>query len=87
MASVETTEPTALSLSIGPCPECKRDVLTWIDYDENGAERRLCVHCDSVVEADVHLVGEGELAEKDYALVEEQGCGRPDCGGGRCRGQ
>ena len=85
IASVETDE-SSVSLSMGLCPGCKRDVLTWLDYDDDGAERRLCVHCDATVETGLRLVDESELSEKDYAFVQEQGCGRPDCGGGRCRG-
>jgi hypothetical protein len=71
-------------LPVGGCPSCGREVLTHVHLGEDGAERRLCVHCDTVVEL-VRWVGEDGLADLGYGAADAAvGCGRPDCGMGRC---
>ena len=82
MNAVDSNE---LVFSLGWCSTCAKEVLTHVDYDEAGAESLRCVHCDAAVVTDLRVATETELSERDYAIVEEQGCGRPDCGGGRCR--
>ena len=68
-----------LEFPLGWCKLCEREVLTAAGNDE----ARQCVHCDEPVTKVRHARGL-DLAGSGYALHEEQGCGRPDCGGGRC---
>jgi hypothetical protein len=79
---VET--PAEVEIAFAWCAACAREVLTHGDYDAEGRERRLCVHCDGPAAVEQRAVRLGDLDAEGYALVEEQGCGRPDCGGGRC---
>lgn len=85
MANVEATpQPeTNLEFTFAWCAGCERDVLTHAHYDAEGTERRLCVHCDGDV-ANERTVQVGDLEAEGYAVFEQQGCGKPDCGGGRC---
>jgi hypothetical protein len=71
---------------IARCAPCGRDVLTHVDLDAGGAERRRCVHCDAELDpAEVRWVDADALAHAGYAIgVDGAGCGRPDCGQGRC---
>ena len=70
---------------IARCAPCGRDVLTHVDLDGDGVERRSCVHCDAGIDPDeVRWVAEAALDDLGYAL-QRDGCGRPGCGGGRCQ--
>ena len=73
-----------LELPLAWCAPCGRKVLTAV-AGENG-ESRICVHCGVEISGVVRQVRGAELTESGYALYEEQGCGRPDCGRGRCGG-
>jgi len=73
-----------LDFALGWCAGCAREVLTHTDYGAEGAEQRRCVHCDHPVEAGVRRARGSELAEHGYGLVEASGCGKSNCGGGRC---
>ena len=75
---------TEIEVAFAWCETCARDVLTHGDYDADGHERRLCVHCDGLVAVERRAVRLGDLEAEGYSVIEEQGCGRPDCGGGRC---
>jgi hypothetical protein len=72
---------------IARCVPCGRDVLTHVDFDADGAERRRCIHCDAELDpAEVRWV-DGEALERAGYAVEApagEGCGRPGCGQGRC---
>ena len=70
--------------SVGWCALCERDVLTYLDDDaSDDAAARRCVHCEQRVGRLRSATGE-DLPQHGYALVENGGCGRPDCGGGQC---
>lgn len=73
----------ALSFTVGHCAACDRRVLTYPDseIDEDAVR---CVHCDAAVVADLAGAAGEELPEYGYGLLELQGCGSPDCGGGKC---
>ena len=64
--------PTALSalrdasFPMARCAHCDKSVLTYVTLDDNGAERRVCVHCDSAVEDALAWVGPGELEQSGY---------------------
>lgn len=73
-----------LAFIVGWCAICNREVLTCADYDPAGEEVRHCVHCDQRVARALHAVRGDELTSRGYAVHEERGCGRPDCGNGRC---
>jgi hypothetical protein len=79
---VEPHPPSGLEITFAWCEACGHDVLTHAHYDQDDAER-LCVHCDGPV-ASERKVRLADLEAEGYAVIEQQGCGRPDCGGGRC---
>lgn len=68
------------------CPTCGRDVLGYLDLDEEDREVTRCLECATVADAaairwgDLHAI---EAIGYGYVLPEA-GCGRPDCGRGRC---
>lgn len=68
--------------TVGWCAICDRDVLTYADADASEAVQR-CVHCEQRVSRLRNATGE-DLPQHGYDLVENSGCGRPDCGGGKC---
>jgi hypothetical protein len=71
---------------VSRCVPCGRDVLLHVHVDERGEERRLCLHCDAEIDpAEVRWVEEAALAALGYGVAGEGGgCGKPDCGQGRC---
>jgi hypothetical protein len=71
---------------VARCAICARDVLTHVHLDAAGEERRCCVHCDAELDpAELRWVSADELEGVGYeVLAEAGGCGRPDCGQGRC---
>lgn len=77
---------------LGQCPSCAREVLTYPSFalDDPVAEETqecaalCCVHCDTAVTEGLRLVSGTDLPDVGYGLLELQGCGNPDCGGGRC---
>ncbi len=73
-----------LAFTVGWCAICDREVLTCADYDAEGDELRRCVHCDQRVSRALHAVRGDELTTRGYVVDEPGGCGRPDCGNGRC---
>lgn len=73
-----------LDFTLGWCAICGRDVLTSADYDEDGQERRRCVHCDELVQNRLRGTKGELLPTHGYGLLETQGCGSPSCGGGQC---
>jgi hypothetical protein len=80
MASASTEFP------IVPCATCAREVLGYLDLDEQDREITRCLECATI--ADPAEVRWGDLHAIEtigYGFVlPEGGCGRPDCGGGRC---
>lgn len=82
-----TLEPAAATeFPVVTCVLCAREVLCWIDLDERDDEVFHCVECDSVVDpAAVRWLDLHGVEELGYGyVVPEGGCGRPDCGKGRC---
>jgi hypothetical protein len=73
---------SAVEFATGYCSSCERDVLTHSSFDDSGLEVRFCVHCDTPL--DVEMTKGSALSAYGYDLIEAEGCGRPDCGGGRC---
>lgn len=70
-----------VEFALGWCAQCARQVLTAAGRGEH----RLCVHCDGAVAEALSSVLGDELATRGYGAIEDtSGCGRPDCGGGRC---
>jgi hypothetical protein len=70
---------------VGYCARCARDVLTHVHLDADGDDQRLCLHCDATMDPEeLRWIGEAELLAIGYAPVPQGGCGRPDCGQGRC---
>ncbi len=67
------------------CARCARDVLTHAHLDARGEMERSCLHCDGSMDpAEMRWVSEEELAVLGYSEVQTGGCGRPNCGQGRC---
>lgn len=48
------------------CIECDKSVLTYVALDEDGVERRACVHCDSPVADNLEWVSPGDLEQSGY---------------------
>jgi len=84
MAAASATISTAFPMA--QCPSCASEVLTWIDFDEAGAELRRCVDCDAAVTTDATLgwVTAAELEARGYAFGEPPPKAK-GCGGG-CSG-
>jgi hypothetical protein len=70
-----------LDFPLGWCEHCQREVLTGASAD---SDARYCVHCGDPIAGRIRQIRGMDLGDSGYALHEEQGCGRPDCGGGRC---
>lgn len=67
------------------CAPCAREVLTAVVGRGGAGGHRACVHCDGPVDDGLCTVPGDELAARGYGVLEDtSGCGRPDCGGGRC---
>jgi hypothetical protein len=82
-------EPRAAdpSFTLGWCAICSREVLTYTDYDAAQREERRCVHCEQLVQHKLRAAPVSELPSNGYGLLELQGCGNPNCGGGQCARQ
>ncbi len=80
---MDASEPT---FPVMRCAICERDVLCHVDVDDRDREIIRCVECAALAEpAAVRWVALGDLEQIGYGFVlPEGGCGRPDCGGGRC---
>ncbi len=74
---------TEIGFTVGRCASCDREVLTYpaIEPDDDDVH---CVHCDATVTDDVRTTAGANLPDHGYGLLELQGCGSPDCGGGAC---
>jgi hypothetical protein len=68
------------------CAACGKLVLTYVALDDYGAERRVCVHCDTAIGVSLKWVSPGELEQAGYyfgrppaeigtAAGEKGGCG------------
>jgi hypothetical protein len=66
------------------CAICDRDVLTYLDSDASEPAHRRCVHCDQLVQRRIRAARGDELSGYGYGLLEDEGCGNPNCGGGQC---
>jgi hypothetical protein len=87
MALYDPHDFADLEFAMAWCPSCNREVLTHASYSADGAEQRACVHCDRPLPIEVRVAHGGNLPEFGYGLLESQGCGNPDCGGGQCSRQ
>lgn len=70
-----------LDFPLGWCAQCGREVLMALRPGDEGRE---CVHCGEPISGRIRQARGMDLGDNGYALQEEQGCGRADCGGGRC---
>ncbi len=89
MPTMTETDPatfTDASFTIGSCDTCEREVLTFPALDTDG-DGRCCVHCDAPVTRELRLASGADLPDHGYGLLELQGCGNPECGGGTCSRQ
>lgn len=68
------------------CTVCAREVLGYLDLDEQEQEIMRCLECATVTDAAAIRWGDLHAIEAiGYGFVlPEGGCGRPDCGQGRC---
>ncbi len=76
----------ATEFPIAHCSICDKDVLCYADLDDDERELLRCLDCSTVADGtavrwlDIH-----DLEGLGYGFVlPEGGCGRPDCGNGRC---
>ncbi len=63
------------------CAVCGKSVLTYVALDDDdGVERRICVHCDTPIAENLKWVSPGELEQAGYyfgpppAEGEKTGC-------------
>ncbi len=67
------------------CVRCDKAVLTYLELDADGEEKRLCVHCEGLVEPTIQWVTADELEASGYYFGSEppaskaSGCGS-SCG-------
>ena len=54
------------SFPMADCAACGKPVLTYLTLDDAGAERRVCVHCDTAVADPLQWVSPGELEQGGY---------------------
>jgi len=68
------------------CAKCATDVLGYLDLDDADREVTRCLVCATAAEASAIRFGDIHAIEAiGYGFVlPEAGCGRPDCGQGRC---
>jgi len=68
------------------CSTCDREVLCYFELGDDDREHLRCVHCgtppDAMAVRWVDLRGVEALGYG--AMPSDGGCGRPDCGTGRC---
>ena len=61
-----TPTPRDASFPMADCAACGKPVLTYVALDDDGAERRVCVHCDTAVADHLKWVSPGELEQAGY---------------------
>ncbi len=68
------------------CATCGRDVLCYLDLDTDDNEIARCLECATEAPpVAIRWLSLAELEALGYGYVlPEGGCGRPDCGNGRC---
>ena len=78
--------PLSAEVPIVRCATCAREVLGYVDLAEDEREVTRCLEGATI--ADAAAIRFGDLAAIEaigYGFVlPEGGCGRPDCGQGRC---
>ena len=84
MSFVDTAEFAELDFPVGRCDRCGREVLAYLSYASEGGAALCCVHCDAPLPLAPRPASGSALPEIGYGLLELQGCGNPDCGGGQC---
>jgi hypothetical protein len=78
------SEPTGAEFPATHCAICDREVLCYLDLDEADRELARCLEC-STPAGEVRWLDLHELETIGYGFVlPPGGCGRPDCGQGRC---
>jgi hypothetical protein len=80
-----TAEPTT-EFPVTSCATCGREVLCYLDLDADEREIARCLECATpAAPAAIRWMVLAELEAAGYGYVlPEGGCGRPDCGNGRC---
>jgi hypothetical protein len=48
------------------CANCAKPVLTYVALADDGAERRICVHCDTPIADHLKWVSPGDLEQAGY---------------------
>lgn len=64
------------------CAQCAKSVLTYVALDDDGIERRVCVHCDTPTSDAVSWVGPGELEQSGYYFGPPPADGAAGCNSG-----
>jgi hypothetical protein len=83
--AVDTASSTS-EFPVTRCAVCEKDVLCYLDLDDEGREVARCLDCSAAADREtLRWLDLHALEELGYGFVlPEAGCGRPDCGKGRC---
>ncbi len=76
---METTNQPS-SFTVGHCSACAADVLTYVDFDANGALVHNCLGCGAALHEDLQSVSPDQLAEHGYEIAAPGSCGSGGCG-------
>ncbi|HXW83991.1 MAG TPA: hypothetical protein VEJ86_06275 [Candidatus Binataceae bacterium] len=73
-------EPIASRFPVAWCEPCAKSVLTCVVLDHDSAERRACVHCDTIIVHVLEWISAAELESTGYDLGRPRpkvvgGCG------------
>jgi hypothetical protein len=80
------SEHLGTDFPVARCTACDKDVLCYVDLDEADCEIFRCLDCSTAADATrVRWLDLPDIEEIGYGFVlPPAGCGRPDCGNGRC---
>ncbi len=71
------------SFPMADCARCGKSVLTYValDDDNESAERRVCVHCDTPIAENLKWVSPGDLEQAGYYFGPPPAEGEGEKGG------
>ncbi len=77
-----TPVPRDATFPMAHCARCEKSVLTYVGLTDDGAELRMCVHCDGPVTDELQWVPPGELEQSGYYFGPPPAEGASSCNSG-----